>query len=266
VSPLETKDVRELSRSWIVGTSVILAASLAVLSNWLPRPARLGVRWTAVAFLVVLAVVVAFAVVTQQPDGAAPTSAVAISPNGASAAASSRFVTARKVTPFGAARVGGVPFEVDGEAFTIGSLPTLESQSGFAVPGAHRCNVSITVDASLQPGSTDYYGFAIGAKASVVNDKPIGSFVMFYRDSGGEFIAKHSGWPGVGVGGIGGGSYPIASPLTQRHIVVNDLLEGLNVTVDGQQTGEYSLGQDCGIPVFAVWGGATLRLDRILIS
>ena len=248
----------------VVAALLLLSVAVAILANWLNRPAKLTGR--AVAALLALVIVVYLAVTlydrwrTDRSAAAGSSTVRTSSPP----STISPYVDAARFIRFGD-RVGVFTLDAVGSRLSISSPADSEHQWGGALSGPSRCAAEISFDVRLEGGNTSYYGFGVAPRGSVVDDQASGGTLLYYRDSDGGYIAAWSVLPVPGIGGKGGGAYPVSDPHETRHVVIRAEGPVFDVTVDGTRTGEYAeQASECGVPLFFVWGGATAHFDRIV--
>ncbi|RKR89441.1 hypothetical protein BDK92_3789 [Micromonospora pisi] len=182
-------------------------------------------------------------------------------------ATTSPYVPAERFQRFGG-RHGSFTMAASGSQLRIVAPESIDNQWGGAIRDHHRCDVTIAFDVRLDAGPMDYYGFAVVPRGQINDDDQAqGSAMIFYRDSGDDFIAKYSSLPTPGIGGIGGGAYNVADLRKTHRVVVSARGAVHTVTVDGVPSGEYAETEpECGIPMIVAWGGVTAYVDRVLLS
>jgi hypothetical protein len=183
------------------------------------------------------------------------------------AAPPSPFVAASRFQRFGGTH-GAFTMAASGSQLRITAPESNDSQWG-AVLGDHvDCDATtVEFDLRLDPGTVDYFGFAVMPRTTIDNDQPAGDAMLLFQDSDGTFIAELSSFPTPGVGAIGGGSYPVADLRQTRHVLVAEHGSTHTVTVDGTPAGDFADTDisGCGKLAFATWGGVTAHVDKVLI-
>ncbi|WP_030491774.1 hypothetical protein [Micromonospora chokoriensis] len=168
-------------------------------------------------------------------------------------------------------RFGGThgPFSLvaNGTALRIDTPDSIESQWGAYLKDHMMCDGTVEFDVRLGAGTVDYYGLAVLPRGGLDNDQATGDAIILYLDSDGTFIAKFSSLPTPGVGGVGGGSYPVADLRQTRHVVVSARGSTYSVKVDGIPAGEFAETESagCGKLTLAAWGGTTAHIEDILM-
>jgi hypothetical protein len=243
---------------------LLLAVIVMILGNWLKPPARLTSRTIAGLFVVALVAYLGVGVYDRLATNAPPSAGNATAtPTEPRPTAISPYVDAARFVRFGD-RHGIFTLDADGSTLTIPSPPDSERQWGGALVGPSRCSAEISFDVRIEGGNTSYYGFGVAPRGSVEDDQPSGGALLYYHDSDGGYIAAWSVLPVPGIGGIGGGAYPVPDPHETRHVTITADESAFEVTVDAQRTGTYAEQEiECGVPLFFVWGGATAHFDRI---
>ncbi|SCE97626.1 hypothetical protein GA0070607_3888 [Micromonospora coriariae] len=168
-------------------------------------------------------------------------------------------------------RFGGThgPFTMvaEGTALRIDTPDSIDSQWGAYLKDHMVCDGTVEFDVRLGAGTVDYYGLAVLPRGGLDNDQATGDAIILYRDSDGSFIAKFSSLPTPGVGGVGGGSYPVADLRQTRHVVVSARGSTYFVKVDGIPAGQFAETESagCGKLTLAAWGGTTAHIDDVLV-
>ncbi|MET8093284.1 hypothetical protein [Micromonospora sp. NPDC005220] len=186
--------------------------------------------------------------------------------NGKSEPPRSPYVAASSFQRFGGTH-GPFSLVADGTALRIDTPDSIESQWGAYLKDHMMCDGTVEFDVRLGAGTVDYYGLAVLPRGGLDNDQATGDAIILYLDSDGTFIAKFSSLPTPGVGGVGGGSYPVADLRQTRHVAVSARGSTYSVKVDGIPAGEFAETESagCGKLTLAAWGGTTAHIDDILM-
>ncbi|MGC4750302.1 hypothetical protein ACLQ28_32235 [Micromonospora sp. DT201] len=179
----------------------------------------------------------------------------------------SPYVAANSFQRFGGTH-GPFTLVAEGTALRIDTPDSIESQWGAYLKDHMMCDGTVEFDVRLGAGTVDYYGLAVLPRGGLDNDQATGDAIILYLDSDGSFIAKFSSLPTPGVGGVGGGSYPVADLHQTRHIVVSARGSTYSVRVDGVPAGQFAETESagCGKLTLAAWGGTTAHIEDVLVQ
>lgn len=200
------------------------------------------------------------------PGSATRSSAGQQGTSGKSKPPRSPYVAASSFQRFGGTH-GAFTLVAEGTALRIDTPDSIDSQWGAYLKDHMMCDGTVEFDVRLGTGTVDYYGLAVLPRGDLDNDQATGDAIILYLDSDGSFIAKFSSLPTPGVGGVGGGSYPVADLRQTRHVVVSARGSTYSVRVDGIPAGEFAETESagCGKLTLAAWGGTTAHIEDVLV-
>ncbi|WP_148096188.1 hypothetical protein [Micromonospora ureilytica] len=279
------KPPRKLTDRWLVGIFALLLVAGSVftfLEGRLPggQPSPPRAETTTVPAQVPTVPVPSSASATPTPTASVrPSANPKATPNPATRSTAARpgssgkngtprspYVAASKFQRFGGTH-GPFTLVADGTTLRIDTPDSNDSQWGAYLKDHMMCDGTVEFDVRLGAGAVDYYGLAVLPRGGLDNDQANGDAIILYLDSDGSFIAKFSSLPTPGVGGVGGGSYPVADLRQTRHVVVSARGSTYSVKVDGIPAGEFAETESvgCGKLTLAAWGGATAHIEDVLV-